>query len=183
VQYAVPDSVTVVYPFSNNTQRPLGRSPQALRRHEQMSADASTPDGTCVLLSCPGSRRLHNTKLKCQRRNSSHTCTTRNSSVSGETARIRAVTQVSIGAQVLTLLVRVVEGEGGRRAILPRLRAEVVVEARAGGHRLGVEVGREGAILPDRTSSVSTQFIGRFNCNAKLRFPRRNKPPSGFPHK
>jgi hypothetical protein len=77
------------------------------------------------------------------------------------------VTQVSIGARVLTLLVRVVEGEGGRGAILPRLRAEVVVEARAGGHRLGVEVGREGAILQDRISSVSTQFFGRFNCNTK----------------
>jgi hypothetical protein len=45
--------------------------------------------------------------------------------------------------------VRVVEGEGGRGAILPRLRAEVVVEARAGGHRLGVEVGRERAVLEE----------------------------------
>jgi len=47
----------------------------------------------------------------------------------------------------LTLLVRVLEGEGGRGAILPRLGAEVVVEARAGGHRLGVEVGGERAVL------------------------------------
>jgi len=43
--------------------------------------------------------------------------------------------------------VGILEGEGGRRAILPRLRAQVVVEARAGGHRLGVEVGGEGAVL------------------------------------
>jgi hypothetical protein len=47
----------------------------------------------------------------------------------------------------LTLLVRVLQGPGGRRAILPRLRAQVVVEARTSGHRLGVEVSREGAVL------------------------------------
>jgi len=46
------------------------------------------------------------------------------------------------------LLVRILEGEGGGGAVLPGLRAEVVVEARAGGHRLGVEVSREGAVLP-----------------------------------
>jgi len=51
-------------------------------------------------------------------------------------------------AKVLTLLVRIVEGEGRRGAVLPRLRAEVVIEARASRHRLGVEVRREGAILP-----------------------------------
>jgi hypothetical protein len=45
------------------------------------------------------------------------------------------------------LLVGVLEGEGGGRAILPGLGAEVVVEARAGGHGLGVEVGGEGAVL------------------------------------
>ena len=45
------------------------------------------------------------------------------------------------------LLVGVLEGEGGGGAVLPRLGAEVVVEAGAGGHGLGVEVGREGAIL------------------------------------
>jgi len=53
----------------------------------------------------------------------------------------------------LTLLVGILEGEGGRGAILPRLGAEVVVEARAGGHGLGVEVGGEGAILKQRTST------------------------------
>ena len=44
------------------------------------------------------------------------------------------------------LLVGVLEGEGGGGAILPRLGAEVVVEAGAGGHGLGVEVRGEGAI-------------------------------------
>jgi hypothetical protein len=43
--------------------------------------------------------------------------------------------------------VRVLEGPGGRGAILPRLRAQVVVETRASRHGLGVEIGREGAIL------------------------------------
>jgi len=52
-----------------------------------------------------------------------------------------------VAGAVEGLLVRVLEGEGGRGAILPRLGAKVVVEARAGGHRLGVEVGREGAVL------------------------------------
>ena len=41
----------------------------------------------------------------------------------------------------------ILEGEGGGGAILPRLGAEVVVEAGAGGHGLGVEIRGEGAIL------------------------------------
>ena len=47
----------------------------------------------------------------------------------------------------LTLLVGILEGEGGGGAVLPRLGAEVVVEAGAGGHGLGVEVGGERAVL------------------------------------
>jgi len=58
-------------------------------------------------------------------------------------ARTRSETQRS----KLTLLVGVLEGEGGGGAVLPRLGAEVVVEAGAGGHGLGVEVGGEGAVL------------------------------------
>ena len=56
----------------------------------------------------------------------------------------------------LTLLVRVLEGEGRRGAILPRLGAEVVVEARASRHRLGVEVSREGAVLQQRARESVT---------------------------
>uniref|UniRef100_A0A7S0MSE5 Uncharacterized protein n=1 Tax=Cryptomonas curvata TaxID=233186 RepID=A0A7S0MSE5_9CRYP len=44
------------------------------------------------------------------------------------------------------LLMRVLEGPGGRGAILPGLRAQVVIETRASRHGLGVEVGRERAI-------------------------------------
>jgi len=49
--------------------------------------------------------------------------------------------------QALTLLVGILEGEGGSGAILPGLGAQVVVEARSSSHGLSVEVGREGAIL------------------------------------
>ena len=52
--------------------------------------------------------------------------------------------------KVLHLLVGVLEGEGGGGAVLPRLGAEVVVEAGAGGHGLGVEVGGERAVLEGR---------------------------------
>ena len=52
----------------------------------------------------------------------------------------------------LTLLVGILKGEGGGGAILPGLGAEVVIEARAGGHGLGVEVGRERAILHRSTA-------------------------------
>ena len=52
--------------------------------------------------------------------------------------------------KVAHLLVGVLEGEGGGGAILPRLGAEVVVEAGAGGHGLGVEVGGERAVLEGR---------------------------------
>jgi len=52
----------------------------------------------------------------------------------------------------LTLLVGVLEGEGGGGAILPRLRAKVVVEAGARGHGLGVEVRGERAILHTRNT-------------------------------
>ena len=71
------------------------------------------------------------------------------------------------------LLVGILEGEGGRGAVLPRLGAEVVVEARAGGHGLGVEVGGEGAILKQRThvspkhappSAQCIHTITRFRC-------------------
>ena len=51
-----------------------------------------------------------------------------------------------------TLLVGILEGEGGGGAVLPGLGAEVVVEAGAGGHGLGVEVSGEGAILPNTTT-------------------------------
>ena len=46
----------------------------------------------------------------------------------------------------------VLQGEGGGGAILPGLGAEVVVEAGAGGHGLGVEVSREGAVLTEEHS-------------------------------
>ena len=46
----------------------------------------------------------------------------------------------------------ILEGEGGGGAVLPGLGAEVVVEAGAGGHGLGVEVSGEGAILPNTTT-------------------------------
>jgi hypothetical protein len=52
-----------------------------------------------------------------------------------------------VAGAVEGLLVGILEGEGGGGAILPRLGAEVVVEAGAGGHGLGVEVGGEGAVL------------------------------------
>ena len=42
---------------------------------------------------------------------------------------------------------RILQGEGGRGAVLPRLGAKVIVEAGAGGHGLGVEIGGEGAVL------------------------------------
>ncbi len=57
----------------------------------------------------------------------------------------------------LTLLMRVLEGPGGRRAILPRLRAKVVIETRASRHGLGVEVGRERAILYKETTDVKSR--------------------------
>ncbi len=49
----------------------------------------------------------------------------------------------------------ILEGEGGGGAILPRLGAKVVIEAGAGGHGLGVEVGGEGAILQENKKLVS----------------------------
>ena len=55
------------------------------------------------------------------------------------------------------LLVGVLEGEGGGGAILPRLGAQVVVEAGAGGHGLGVEVGGEGAVLHNGIALVRRQ--------------------------
>ena len=48
----------------------------------------------------------------------------------------------------------VLEGEGGGRAVLPGLRAEVVVEAGAGGHGLGVEVGGERAVLQEKKEMI-----------------------------
>jgi len=64
--------------------------------------------------------------------------------------------------------VGILEGEGGRRAILPRLGAQVVVEAGAGGHGLGVEVGGEGAILHKSTKRVNTLYgeNPRIRCRA-----------------
>ena len=57
------------------------------------------------------------------------------------------------------LLVGVLEGEGGGGAILPRLGAEVVVEAGAGGHGLGVEVGGERAILRTKCCIIRTRRV------------------------
>jgi len=56
--------------------------------------------------------------------------------------------------------VGILEGEGGGGAILPGLGAKVVVEAGASGHGLGVEVGREGAVLQDKF----TRFRGVSGC-------------------
>ena len=56
-------------------------------------------------------------------------------------------TENLVAGAIEGLLVGVLEGEGGGGAVLPRLGAEVVVEAGAGGHGLGVEVGGEGAVL------------------------------------
>ena len=53
------------------------------------------------------------------------------------------------------LLVGILQGEGGGGTILPRLGAEVVVEAGAGGHGLRVEVRRERAILRKKRRSGS----------------------------
>ena len=47
----------------------------------------------------------------------------------------------------LTLLVRILEGPGGRRAILPGLRGQIVIKSWTSGHRLCVEISRERAIL------------------------------------
>jgi hypothetical protein len=66
---------------------------------------------------------------------------------------------------MLTLLVRVLEGPGGGGAILPRLRAEVVIETRTSGHRLGVEIGGEGAVLL-KHSLVSPLFHNTICPNA-----------------
>jgi hypothetical protein len=59
----------------------------------------------------------------------------------------------------LTLLVGILEGEGGGGAVLPRLGAKVVVEAGAGGHGLGVEVGGERAVL--RTACQYTARVSK----------------------
>ena len=56
----------------------------------------------------------------------------------------------------LTLLVGVLQGEGGGGAILPGLGAEVVVEAGAGSHGLGVEISGERAVLCQGAKRVST---------------------------
>ncbi len=64
-----------------------------------------------------------------------------------ESRRSSAALKRLVSRAIKGLLVGVLQGEGSGGAILPRLGAEVVVEAGAGGHGLGVEVGREGAIL------------------------------------
>ena len=82
----------------------------------------------------------------------------------------------------LTLLVGVLEGEGGGGAVLPGLGAEVVVEAGAGGHGLGVEVSGEGAILHNaaegrhvRTAQRSTHY--RTGHRRTARESRPQTPP------
>ena len=52
----------------------------------------------------------------------------------------------------------ILEGEGGSGAILPGLGAQVVVEARSSSHGLGVEVGRERAILPRDVSLTNIEI-------------------------
>ena len=62
----------------------------------------------------------------------------------------------------------VLEGEGGGGTVLPRLRAQVVVEARAGRHGLCVEVRREGAVLRNTVDrNVSTTRAVLLSCARK----------------
>jgi hypothetical protein len=63
--------------------------------------------------------------------------------------------------------VGILEGEGGGGAILPRLGAEVVVEAGAGGHGLGVEVGGERAVL--RQEGLSARQLQAKNNQIRVR--------------
>ena len=63
--------------------------------------------------------------------------------------------------RALTLLVGILEGEGGGGAVLPRLGAKVVVEAGAGGHGLGVEVGGERAVLRTASQHTAQSLVGR----------------------
>ena len=62
-----------------------------------------------------------------------------------------------VARAVKGLLVGILEGEGGSGAILPGLRAEVVIEARSGSHGLSVEVGGERAILNECVSQARNQ--------------------------
>ena len=95
--------------------------------------------------SCRGSRRLHKCISMCKFVNDDMVCL-----ASRSTIRIFITwldTQAIYKKRKLTLLVGILQGEGGGGAILPRLGAKVVVEAGAGGHGLGVEVSGERAVL------------------------------------
>ena len=76
-----------------------------------------------------------------------------------------------VAGAVEGLLVGVLEGEGGGGAILPRLRAQVVVEAGAGGHRLRVEVRGERAILHTHEKVQSAQGSDNICAQARPRWP------------
>ena len=69
---------------------------------------------------------------------------------------------------------RVLEGEGGGGTVLPRLRAQVVVEAGAGRHGLRVEVRREGAVLRNTVDRHVTDTSALHGRTA----PRPSQPPS-----
>jgi hypothetical protein len=68
--------------------------------------------------------------------------------------------------------VGILEGEGGGGAVLPRLGAKVVVEAGAGGHGLGVEVGGERAVLRTASEHTAHRLAGR-----RAKPPHRDPPP------
>ena len=68
----------------------------------------------------------------------------------------------------------VLEGEGGGGTVLPRLRAQVVVEAGAGRHGLRVEVRREGAVLRNTVDRHVTDTSALHGRTA----PRPSQPPS-----
>lgn len=119
--------------FTERPRKTPGLAPKLLRRRHRQSACTLSPMVlTCHLVA--GAVEGCKKATTCVRDWLQHAC---------------LVGNLDRGAaQVLTLLVRIVEGEGRRGAVLPRLRAEVVIEARASRHRLGVEVRREGAVLP-----------------------------------
>lgn len=67
-----------------------------------------------------------------------------------QTPAITSKTLTASRTSFTDLLVGILQREGRCRAILPRLGAKVVIEPRARSHRLGVEVGRERAILQEK---------------------------------
>ena len=66
---------------------------------------------------------------------------------------------------------RVLESESGGGAILPRLRAQIVVEAGAGRHRLRVEVRGERAILHKHKNIQSARGSHDICTQARPRWP------------